>query len=574
MKWKFGVNHFTKVFGLFLCLTYGQLSAVNAQPPLCTSVFAQESAADTKSGAQFLLSRKTPDHTSPGVTRAAEVHKLITGKALSKPVEKIQNWIARYESWLGLNQANSRAQRLVTEKLNQEFVIKKSDIPEAYYELQARIYLETGRGVLKLTPENREYLAQVVIADQKSSLKSWIDHILFSTESMNYPMWVKIWAFQGMTKLGKFDFETGVFANRGKGQTAPFPTLDKVALQKTLDAMMAKVNNRSLDKIEDPETLSLLDGANFGKIFGRSVFVEINRKLETLSIDGKWVKYNQGSSPKPLVDSLACKNTGWCTQQPATAAKQLRDGDFYVYYSMNEHGQPTEPRIAIRMEGDRIGEVRGIAKEQNLDDKIVKTDILDNKLKEFGAEGELYKKRNAHMKLLGLVEQKHLKNLPLTNEEIMFLYETGEIIQGFGHKKDPRIDAIRATRNIKKDLSTALNVREDQISTSDSELYREGIQVHWGDVTLNKVSNVTGGLKLPKMVFGDIDLSLSWAHDLRLPEVMRGNLFLDKLKSPKGLVLPEIMRGDISLRKIKSLEKVQLPREFTGRLITPEMDGI
>ncbi|WP_413574491.1 hypothetical protein ACLVWU_09710 [Bdellovibrio sp. HCB290] len=570
MKWKFGVNHLTTALGLFLCLTYGQSSAVNAQPLSCNTVFTSEASAESKAGAQFLLSRKTPDHTAPEVTRAAKAYKQLTGKTLAKPIEKIQAWLERYNTWLNKTQTDSRSKELLIATLYKEFVIPKAEIPEAYYELQVRIYSETGRGELKLTHKNKEYLAEVVVADQKSSLKTWIDTLLLSPEFSHYPMWSKIWAFQGMTKLGKYDFESGEFSTRTKGQTAPFPTVDKVALQNTLDAMIAKVENRSLDQITDPKVLMLLESSNFGKIFGRSVFTEINRKLETLSIDGKWIKYDRGSDPKPLVDSLVCKNTGWCTAQPATAANQLKDGDFYVYYSMNEQGKATEPRIAIRMDGDRIGEVRGIAKDQNLDDKIIKTDILDNKLKEFGAEGELYKKRNSHMKLLSLVEQKHLKDLPLTTEEINFLYEINETILGFGHKKDPRIEAIRITRNVKQDLSTALKVREDQISTSITELRREGILVHWGDVNLSKMSSVPGGLKLPKEVYGDIELSLSWAHDLRLPEIMRGNLTMNKLRSPKGLVLPRTITGDISLLKLQTTENVKLPEYMIGNLILPE----
>ncbi|UYL08109.1 aminopeptidase [Bdellovibrio sp. SKB1291214] len=40
MNWKLGANHLTAALGLFLCLTYGQLSAVNAQPPVCAHVFS------------------------------------------------------------------------------------------------------------------------------------------------------------------------------------------------------------------------------------------------------------------------------------------------------------------------------------------------------------------------------------------------------------------------------------------------------------------------------------------------------------------------------------------------------
>ena len=49
---------------------------------------------------------------------------------------------------------------------------------------------------------------------------------------------------------------------------------------------------------------------------------------------------------------------------------QLQGGDFYVYYSINENREPVIPRVAIRMEGDHIAEVRGIAHDQNVDPYI------------------------------------------------------------------------------------------------------------------------------------------------------------------------------------------------------------
>src|SRR3989338_2708750 len=43
-------------------------------------------------------------------------------------------------------------------------------------------------------------------------------------------------------------------------------------------------------------------------------------------------------------------------------------GDFYVYYTNDSSGEPTQPRLAIRMDGDnRIGEVRGILPHQGVE---------------------------------------------------------------------------------------------------------------------------------------------------------------------------------------------------------------
>ena len=58
----------------------------------------------------------------------------------------------------------------------------------------------------------------------------------------------------------------------------------------------------------------------------------------------------QGSDHMKLVKSLEGKDTGWCTAGASTAKTQLEGGDFYLYYSYDSEGNPTIPRIAIRME--------------------------------------------------------------------------------------------------------------------------------------------------------------------------------------------------------------------------------
>jgi hypothetical protein len=77
-------------------------------------------------------------------------------------------------------------------------------------------------------------------------------------------------------------------------------------------------------------------------------------------IKGQWVKYEQGDNEaaEKLFHSLEGKGTGWCTAGKSTAETQIESGDFYVYYTNDSQGEPTQPRLAIRMDGDnRIGEV-------------------------------------------------------------------------------------------------------------------------------------------------------------------------------------------------------------------------
>ena len=81
--------------------------------------------------------------------------------------------------------------------------------------------------------------------------------------------------------------------------------------------------------------------------------------------DGKWIKFDGGSNvgEQELKDnanklSQLVQNTYWCTK--TNALSQLRDGDFYVYVTENKQGD-FDPRIAVRMNGDKVGEVRGNA---------------------------------------------------------------------------------------------------------------------------------------------------------------------------------------------------------------------
>lgn len=589
----------------------------NAQSQ-CSNIFLTTQQAKTESikGAQFLLQRKQPDHTAFQVERAVQIEKQQQKVTISKPVEKIQVWLKRYEGWLKKYQADPKAHDFLLQSFYKEYVVKKEEIPENFYDLQARIARESGHGDIVLNEQNKEHLARVAIADQKASLKAWVDYLFFSKETESIPMWAKMWSFSGMVKLGKYDPETGSFSLRSKGQAAPFPSLDKEVFRITVEFVIKKINGESLQDITDSVLRSQLEGANFGKLYGRGLLLKMNHKLETLDVKGEWIKYEKGSDPNPLVKSLSGKNTGWCTDGLSTAKEQLSGGDFYVFYSMDSQGAATDPRIAIRMEGSRIGEIRGIGTEQNLDRTILKTKILDDKLKEFGSEGELYTKRTEHMKLLTLIEQKHNKNIPLSKEELTFLYEINDKIEGFGQKEDPRIKEIISQRNNRQDLAFVFDISEDEISVTKEEALNKKIKIHFGDLHFGYNTSAQG-LEFPKIVFGDIYLNnLESLQGLKLPEITTGNIYLGsfenaqeidfrslkrcgglyfyRLKTAQGLKLPnvfngdldiglqtvqnfqfpEVVNGDLKLRHLRSAQNIKLPKVVKGDLYLDALESV
>ena len=100
-----------------------------------------------------------------------------------------------------------------------------------------------------------------------------------------------------------------------------------------------------------------------------------NKELAKTSSGGTWLKFDGGSktdekkreeNSKEL--SKLVQNTYWCTK--TNAKSQLDGGNFYVY--VTENNGEVFPRIAIRMDEDKVGEVRGNkSSAQDLEDDMI-----------------------------------------------------------------------------------------------------------------------------------------------------------------------------------------------------------
>ena len=405
-----------------------------------------------------------------------------------------------------------------------------------------------------------------------------------------YPMWIKYWMFTGMTKLSKYNATNGQFGNRDKSTVTPFAELNREALGLVVDYVLKYTNKKSLEEINDRELVQLLSGLNFGKLYGHILFkLGVGRDGAFKTNQGQWVVYQQGSDHMPLVKSLEGRNTGWCTAGESTAQSQIKDGDFHVYYSLDESGQATIPRVAVRMEGENIAEVRGVAENQNLDPQINQSKVISSKMKEFGSKGDRFLKQDHDMKLLTQIENKHNQKMQLTKEEILFLYEMNIKINGFGYHKDPRIEKIKSERDLKSDIMFAYDNKytRDEITTTTEEFDLARSKIHFGNLDFRSVTNaselklpeiqngnlnLTGlinasRLKLPHTVNGYLDLiGLTNASRLKLPDTMNGALYLRGLTNASGLKLPLTVNGDLDLSGLINASGLKLPDTVNGNL--------
>ena len=489
---------------------------------------------------------------------------LKASNASDKKRERLLKYFERLEE---LHNKVSKTKSVNGEKLLKSFyydlyVIKPENIPDTYFQNQVRLARERGYGNIKLTEEDKRRMTEEVIDDQKKTLDKWIEYFLYDEESKSYGMWEKYWVFQGLQGLGKYDKETGKFSKRDKTTVYPFPPVEREYIFTTLKLMEDFLK----DKKSEEDIKQALSTGNFKLLYEYVIKQSLLRgEHQSISTDGKWIKYKQGSDYNILRDSLQGYYTGWCTAAGENFAKdQLAGGDFYVYYSLDKNGEAKVPRIAIRMDGkDKIGEIRGIADNQNMEPEMMS--ILEEKLKEF-PDRDKYLKKEHDMKLLTLIDKKVNNNIELTLDELKFLYEIDDQIKGFGYEEDPRIKEIKRKRKKRRDYSLIFNVKEEEVALFKEEWLNnpEKFKVLLDNIYLDSLTS-TDGLVLPQHVDGNIGLHyLTSAEGLVLPQYVGSTIDLHYLTSAEGLVLPQHVGNSIDLHSLTSAEGLVLPESIGG----------
>ena len=485
---------------------------------------------------------------------------------LDKKRERIIKYFNRLEE---VHNKVSETKSASAEKILKNFyydlyIIKPENIPKSYFNNQIELARERGYGNITLTEEDKAGMISQVIEDQKETLDKWIEYFLYDEESSYYEMWEKYWVFQGLQTLGKYDKKTYKFSKRDKTTVYPFPPVEREYIFTTLKLMEDFLKDR---KTED-DIKNALEAGNFKLLYEYVIKQSMLRgEKQSNSTSGKWIKYEQGSDYNILRNSLQGYYTGWCTAAGENFAKhQLANGDFYVYYTLDNNGEAKVPRIAIRMDGStKIGEIRGIADNQNMEPEMMP--ILEEKLEEF-PDREKYYKKERDMKLLTLIDKKVNKNIELSLDELKFLYEIDNEIEGFGYEKDPRIQEIINKRNQKKDYAFIYNINENAIALTQEEWKENPKQykILLNDLKLDYVTS-SKELILPNIISGNLELKeLTNASGLILPDIVGGSIRLDSLISAKDLKFPKIINKDLDLSCLFDAENIILPEKIGGNL--------
>ena len=428
----------------------------------------------------------------------AEQAKLLTKNNPEKTKERTELYFNRFAALFDRSQSHETDPRkernveLLKRMAHYRYVIKPAEIPNRVYELDQQIALERGHGHLEITEEYKEQKNEQIIQDQERSLDRWVDYL--TGPDAFYDNWFKYYVFESVTKMGKLDKKTWTYKQRklGDGTASPFPDLNAEALSIVQGLLKNKFEEKGEEALvnfaqEDPETIQklqkLVQSGQFRKLYPLvqkklAETGETNRENRE-TIEGSWTKYRQDTDDyETLAQSLQSYNTGWCTAGEDMARSQISGGDFYVFYSKDKDGHDKVPRIAIRMEGDEIGEIRGIDGDQELEPELYDTmeaelyDTMEEKAQTLGGY-DYYQQKVADMRQLTEIYKKN-NHEALSEAELRFVYEVDKNIESFSQQdKDPRIGEILRSRDTQTDLAFILELPPEQIATKPEELIPE-----------------------------------------------------------------------------------------------------
>ena len=256
-----------------------------------------------------------------------------------------------------------------------------------------------------------------------------------------------------MLKIGKYNDFKKTYNKRSSETLVPFIEVNPTVLANTISILIDFIGE---EKITDESLEKLIRSGNFSKIY-TTLLKSYKEKaiLNSNKEDGKWITYKyetneevnekekEGIEPEymKLYKDLQLYNSRWCTADNKKTSKShisggvdYKGGDFYVYYTKDADDNYVISRIAIRMDKDLIGEIRGIDELQNLEAGL--EDVLLTKIQEIAPNDknlEKHIKMVNDMKKLTELDKKQTENIEFNESDLRFIYEIDNEIEGFGY---------------------------------------------------------------------------------------------------------------------------------------------
>lgn len=375
-----------------------------------------------------------------------------------------------------------------------------------------------------------------IISNQKESLNTWY-YYLFNPQ-LDIPTWIRFFIFKSILSLGNFNPENNIFNRRSRKTINAFPVFNKESVDLVINHLIKLEENSNFT---DHELRRIVSENSFNKLYASSL---IRISSLSKSNQGIWKIYEDGDYLK-LTSDIKNMIVPWCIKRNYEASEFLEVGSIKIFYTKDYNGNYTIPRLCIRKAKDKIVEVRGVKDGyQNVEDVMLP--VLHDEIKDIDHNDIVYKTL-LDMEKLSTIYKKYKNKEELTKEELIFIYEIKNIISCFGENfRDSRIDNIIKNRDYLKDISSILNINEEDIGVSKKDLSRD-IKCYCGDIkTLDEEEFIN--IKIPNIVLGDIILcNLKTSEVLKDLEFVSGRLNLIGIEEIDNLNNLKFVRDSIVL---------------------------
>ena len=402
----------------------------------------------------------------------------------------------------------------------ENLVMDYEDIPDAYWKQQEQILRDNGQG-RELSRDEKEYLTEDIINKQRESINAWSNYL--GDKDCPYPTWFKVYAFDGVSKMGLINKETKEFEKRDK------------------TTVVYAVNKEDwlAQHPDDEKLVSLVKSGNFSKLYAKELFdtkTIIKTPENPEDVEGDWFTYQLGDEDEL---AKAAEGTGWCIADPNVAHSYLEYGNYghsrnkeadeesnskakFIVFKLKAPNSPdgysTNGVASIRLDPDgKVAEISGLDEGQALDDSLVQT--VKEKVLSLPGSKEFLQKFEDKQTLIRL-DHKLQKDEDLTKEELSFLYQLDRPIATLDtyNRVDPRIPELKEKYGIEYALEKGIDV--DKLASS---LGPNGV-AHNLDTLLNHGANIDVNELVSNLFPGDIprhlDTLLKYGADIDINELV------------------------------------------------------
>ena len=423
----------------------------------------------------------------------------------------------------------------------ENLVMDYEDIPDAYWRQQEQILRDNGQG-RELSRDEKETLAEDLIEKQRESINTWSNYL--GDKDCPYPLWFKVYAFDGVSKMGLINKETKEFEKRDKSTVASFPTLNPEVLAKVYRNINEFYGVDKEDWLaqhpDDEKLVSLVKSGNFPKLYAKELFetktiIKTPEKPE--DIEGDWFTYQLGDENEL---AKAAEGTGWCIADPNVAHNYLSYGNYagndndweedednseednqnsskakFIIFKLKAPNSPdgysTNGVASIRLNPDgKVAEVSGLDGGQALEDSLVQT--VKEKVLSLPGGKEFLQKFEDKQTLIKL-DHKLQKGEDLTKEELSFLYELDRPIATLDtYRKDPRITELKEKYGIEYALEKGIDVNKlvSNLNLDSIICNLDTLLKHGADIDVNELVSTL----YPEEIVLDLDTLLRNGADI------------------------------------------------------------